>query len=228
MSGGTLGGDELGEPVRILTRLGDAPLMVDAIVTDDWTAAATTYDVRATRVKGAFVVRPHRWFYRDEVIDPDNDQVCVEYGRHRPGDPRQGHFSSEMYERADRPVVNGVDLTGATVINTSRMRSERLTGRNVNVRRPIDEFNATRAPDATTERTAAVVHAIVTHWLTRDPHALVHRITAAGHAVHAQRIEDQRRRDAAEQEAEKARRELAFLDEREAARAVFLTAPAPA
>lgn len=76
------------------------------------------------------------WTAGDEEIDIETDAVTVEYGRHQVGDPKELNYRSEMYRGADRPVVNGVDLVGATVIHTNVMREQRLTGQYVNVRRP--------------------------------------------------------------------------------------------
>lgn len=147
---------------------------------DDLDAGTTTYTITAPRVSGAAVVSANHLY--TDCVDVDTPYVCVEYGHRLAG--RTGRtFGYDDHRRADRLQVNGIRLVGATVINTDTMRRQRLTRWNVSAQRPTGPRTSMSVPDATAERTAAVLHAVVAHWLTRGPITLALRITAARHAA---------------------------------------------
>ena len=206
--------------IRIRTELPDGtPFTVHATATDHWTYGATEYHVRAPRVSGAFTVRPtwNPWTACDDI---DTPHVHVMYGRTSDGRP-----DTFGRERDAAPIVNGVQLHGGAVINTETLREQRLTRRDVSVRRPTGPYTATSAPDATADRTATVVGALLTHWLTRGPVTLAHRITAA--RIHGAEqctayAEDRRR---ANERITEARQALDDLAQREAAAARVMAAP---
>lgn len=145
--------------VRINTRTGQ----IRATFTDDWKTGTTLYEVTGARVSGVFTIRiENRLYYDHGRLDPDTPHVQVGFGR-----PTSKLYERD-YERADRPVVNGVQLCGTPVINTEHMREGRLSRVHMSVRRGHGS-----APDATAERTRAVVEGLLTHWLTRpDAYAL--------------------------------------------------------
>lgn len=207
--------------IQIRTELPDgAPLAVRVRdVVDHWSHGATTYYASASRVSGAFTLRftARPWALCDEI---DTPHVDVMYGRTSDGrdDPFDRH-------RADLPVVNGVRLTGGAIINTETLRERRLTRRDVNVRRSTGPHTTAEAPDATQDRTAAVVSALLTHWLTRGTVTLAHRITAARYRADERRAEYERDRQRQRERIAEARQILADLDERDAAAERIMAAP---
>lgn len=153
---------------------------VHADYSDDLGVGTTTYTITAPRVSGTVVVSAnHRYI---DHVDVDTPYVCAEYGHRLPGRPHRT-FGYHDHRRADRLSVNGIRLVGATVINTDTMRHQRLTRWNVNAQRPSGPHTSTSVPDATADRTAAVLHAVVAHWLTRGPITLALRIVAARQAA---------------------------------------------
>lgn len=197
-------------------------LTVKATFVDDWTTGATTYNVTAPRVTGAFVVSGFAYRRYEHREDPDSPYVQVELGR-RP--PSWSYYYDDCERITDRPVINDVDLIGAPVINTDELRSQRLSGHQVDIRRPTGRHSYTcPAPPATTARAAAVIDALLTHWLTR-PDNLALRLTAARrraedvHADNQQAIGEQLRAIA------EAEQKVAQLRERGREIAVSLATP---
>lgn len=195
---------------------------INAEYVDEWTTGATTYTVTAPHVAGAFVISTHH--LSAETIDPDTPYVCVEFGRRL--HPASSYYSS-YEDRPDRPHVHGVPLTGAPVVDTRKMRAGRLTGATVSVRRRTGLGTSTSAPDATANRTAAVIHGLLAHWLTR-PETLALRLAAA--ALAADRYTSERYADIAHRcdTIATARTELVELEDRAAAAAPLLSVPRPA
>jgi len=137
----------------------------------DWETGVTTYTVTGPRVRGTFQLEhdPRRQVDdpgpgvrgRDVTafteLDVDNPRIRVQYGA---GDAWREE------DREDRPVVNGVHMLGATVVNVDTMRQRRLNRWDVVARRSLGH-GACRAPEATAERVAVVVYALAVHWLGR-------------------------------------------------------------
>lgn len=154
--------------VRINTRVGQ----IRARFTDDWETGETTYEVTGARVRGVFTVALYQYVYREERLQLDVDYVRIGMGR-------QNGRRFDAASREDRPVVNGVRLCGEAVVNTSRMRETPLTRHHMSVNRG---FREVQAPEATAERTAAVVEGLLTHWLTRPDHHVL-RLAATRQAA---------------------------------------------
>lgn len=145
---------------------------IRATYTDDWDTGATTYTVTGPRVSGAYTVtlNPHG---RGAELDPDTPYLMVAYGR---GD----FWMTREEDRPDRPRINGVELVGGAGVDVDQMRSRRLTGWNVPARRRTGPTTTREVPAATQDRNAAVVEAVVTHWVTR-PDSLALRLASIRH-----------------------------------------------
>lgn len=143
---------------------------------DDFEHGATTYEITASRASGVVVVYADLDDPWNEEIDLDDPKVRIEIGRCRPA-WRPGGYESEMqmYERGDRLTINGIALYGRVLMYADDLRSQRPSRINIYGRRDL--------PPATHRRAAAILGAVVTHWLTRDPHALVLRLATARHAA---------------------------------------------
>lgn len=161
----------------------------------DWETGATAYDVTAVRVRGVFTVHLNPIAYKavgdpgygTHYLDPDRPSFMVLYGRSVPG---QRPDWGAPYQRKDRPIVNGVQLVGATGVNPDRLRfpkdpqSPYLGRWYINCRRSADDWGGdTEAPEATAERTALVIDALVRHWMTRPENYALRLATCRFHAA---------------------------------------------
>lgn len=170
------------QPGRIVLEIPDLPkpgdrYRIDARYDDDLTLGATTYELTAPRATGVVVVYADGYLY--EPLDPDADCVHVDSGR--PATYwRPGMFESEResLRRPDRLTVNGIALAGTAVLHTDTLRQRRPDRWSASYRHGRRDL-----PEATARRTAAILGAVVTHWVTRDPATLIMRLAAARHRV---------------------------------------------
>ena len=154
--------------VRINTHAGP----IRAKFVDDWETGTTLYEVSGARVSGVFTVcLENRLYFDDGRLDPDTPHVKVGFGR------PTGKLYERDYERADLPVVNGVQLCGTPGVNAARMREGRLGRSHMSIYRGRGYGSA---PDLTTTRTIQVVEGVLTHWLTR-PENYALRLAAIRH-----------------------------------------------
>ena len=145
---------------------------IQATYTDDWSTGATTYAVTAPQVQGAVVIAA-ALRESDDTLDPDKPAVVIELGRRGPN-----WRSGRDHDRAERPVIDGVDLVGATLINVDKLRFGRLSAYDVCPRRPIDPSHSERVPLPVAERFARLVDALARHWLSRRENQALRLATA--------------------------------------------------
>ena len=148
--------------------------------TTDYATGVTVYRASAPRVAGSFTVVTEHSPY-ESTVDVDTPRVRVVYGR--------GDLHAVYGDRhADRPVINSVQLTGASVVDTTTLRAHRVDGawtpgrrlsdRDVHASRSTGPYTSQSAPQATQRRTAAIIEALLSHWLTR-PDNLALRVACA-------------------------------------------------
>ncbi|GAB2454135.1 ArdC-like ssDNA-binding domain-containing protein [Nocardia tengchongensis] len=162
------------DPSRIPLELGKYADGSATIRTDTATGL-TYYTVTGPRIAGTFTIAPQSALDSDRV-----HMVTIHYGEY---DTRH-HF--DRYHRKDRPIVNGLDLIGGTG-GLAIDQLDRIDGRRVHCRRPTDPQHDTDVPPRTKERTAAVMRAILAHYVTRDDLPALHRAAAAIEAADRQR-----------------------------------------
>jgi hypothetical protein len=151
---------------------GRALMTIAATYGHDWETGFTTYTVAATRVSGTFTLAPNLLRSGVDGIDADTQSVYIGYGHGHPW------MRSQDDLREDRPIVNGIKLVGGAVANLDTMRTRRLTHWDISARRSLGPYQSCSVPQATNQRTATVVHALVAHWATR-PENYALRLTAA-------------------------------------------------
>lgn len=154
-------------PQRTRLSLGEDYGTATATVRTDWTTGRVFYTLRAPRVTGTWTV---------SIQDPaDTDHVARFDVTHGEDD---GHtwYAGYGEDRPDRPVINGVDLIGATSVAVDDL--DALTGWRINCRRPTGRYTSVDAPDRTKQRTAAVLRAILQHLTSRPDLPELHRVAA--------------------------------------------------
>ncbi|WP_067721657.1 ArdC-like ssDNA-binding domain-containing protein [Nocardia yamanashiensis] len=154
------------DPSRILLELGkyaDA----HATIRTDYTTGRTFYTVTGPRASGTFTIVSQNPTESDTV-----QRFSVEYGEgNRP-------HSFDRYHRRDRPVINGIDLVGGSAGFTVD-RIDDIDGTRLHCRRSLGPTHDEDAPPRTKERAAAIVRAILRHYMTRDDLHALHRAAAA-------------------------------------------------
>ncbi|MDM4723345.1 hypothetical protein QTQ03_28485 [Micromonospora sp. WMMA1363] len=126
-----------------------------------------TYRFRAPRAAGTTVIGPE---FRGE----DSPIPTLIYAQ----------FGDDAYndnDRADRPVINGVTITGGIILNPTEYLA-RPDGGYIGLRRSIDRWTNTSAPVATSRYGSAIIRTLLTAWHERpDRDDLIH--AAARHAA---------------------------------------------
>ncbi|GAB4590295.1 hypothetical protein [Nocardia sp. IFM 10818] len=154
------------DPSRIRLGLGkyaDA----HATIRTDYTTGRTFYTVTGPRVSGTFTIVSQNPTENDTV-----QRFSVEYGEEN----RPHSFGG--YHRQDRPVINGIDLVGGSSGFTVD-RIDDIDGTRLHCRRALGPSRDEDAPPRTKERAAAIVRAILRHYMTRDDLHALHRAAAA-------------------------------------------------
>lgn len=108
------------------------------------------YAVAGRRARGVFVVEPY-----PDGLEPVPALIRIQYG--------DGPSYRDV-ERSDRPVVNGVDLVGATVLDPDA--PDAITRWRLNLRRPTSRYTSEDVPEKTAQHATAVIKALVERWCT--------------------------------------------------------------
>jgi hypothetical protein len=116
----------------------------------DHTTGRVRYLVSGRRVAGVFVVEPSN---EPEKAVPT--RICVRYG-----DGPACHHRD--YDRTNRPVVNGIDLVGGTILDPEGAWP--LTRSRLHIRRPTSISTSTSVPDKTGDYVAVIVTALLERW----------------------------------------------------------------
>ncbi|MFJ2087485.1 hypothetical protein ACIOBK_33510 [Micromonospora chokoriensis] len=133
----------------------------------DTDAGRVTYRFRARRVAGTLVIEPE---FRGED-SPIPTLIYVQFGEDAYND----------HDRADRPVINGVTITGGVILNPAEYLA-RPDGGYIGLRRSIDRWTSTSAPTATSRYGSAIIRTLVAAWHARpDREDLIQ--AAARHAA---------------------------------------------
>ncbi|WP_306358745.1 MULTISPECIES: hypothetical protein [unclassified Nocardia] len=134
--------------------------------------ARVYYDVASRRANGTFTV-----VIDDAHLADRPARLGVIYGE---DDGSRGHRFRNEYPKL--PVVNGITIVGATHgINADTVGE--ISGWRINVWEPTGYLNNTRqAPPRTTERVAAIVRALLLHFLARPDLDQLHRASVARQA----------------------------------------------
>ncbi|MFG3423201.1 hypothetical protein [Micromonospora sp. NPDC048063] len=111
-----------------------------------------TYRFRAPRAAGTIVIGPE---FRGED-SPIPTLIYVQFGDDAYNDN----------DRAERPVINGVTITGGVTLNPAEYLA-RPDGSYLGLRRSIDRWTNTSAPTATSRYGSAIIRALVTAWHER-------------------------------------------------------------
>ncbi|MEU3458249.1 hypothetical protein ABZ671_32420 [Micromonospora sp. NPDC006766] len=114
-----------------------------------------TYRFRAPRATGTIVIGPE---FRGED-SPIPTLIYVQFGEDAYND----------HDRADRPVINGVTITGGVILNPAEYLARPDSGY-LGLRRSIDRWTNTSAPTATSRYGAAIIRALVAAWHERPDH----------------------------------------------------------
>lgn len=131
--------------------------------------------VKGARASGTFTISAYRW---GPVAIPTS--VGVWYGR--------GDAAMHQSDRTDRPVVNGVRLTGGTHWpDPERWRCFDPVG-NVNAHTPTSRFTSVLAPDRTQHRAGTIVLALLGHYVQHPLRPALQR--AAGEYAAGRRLRD--------------------------------------
>ncbi|MEV6925507.1 hypothetical protein AB0M46_13555 [Dactylosporangium sp. NPDC051485] len=147
---------------------------VDYQLSHDFTTGTSRYQLAGYRFRGVLIVTP--WFglhpYAWNASSPlrlDTDHLAVILGdgpAERPNLP----VASEVYRhRPDRPVLNGVQLTGATIVSINDAMScgtgpvpRHLL--KLELGREREPHGIHRVPRATADRMAAIIAATARSW----------------------------------------------------------------
>ncbi|WP_433635621.1 hypothetical protein [Nocardia sp. CA-120079] len=115
--------------------------------------AASRYRVHGPRFNGTITV-----LIDDAALSEELRRVYVVYG----ADDGTDRYKYRSKERPDLPVVNGAQICGGTVLALDNVGT--LDGWRINCMR----VRGGSAPAKTADRTAAIVQAILAHYITRD------------------------------------------------------------
>ncbi|WP_280454815.1 hypothetical protein [Nocardia brasiliensis] len=155
------------EPTPIELDLGSGYGLARGSLRTDWETGESYYSLTGTRLSGTWTVSIAA---AADVSSITTVTVCH-------GEDHE-HTRSD-YHRANKPVVNGIEIVGAT------------TGLDITAIASIGPYRITclradgsheDAPDKTRRYTAAVVRGLLTHFTARTDLATLHRVTAVRHA----------------------------------------------
>lgn len=163
-------------PYAAVLELGENYGTARVTVRTDWKTGRTFYDITAPRVTGTVTVTP------GDSIDQIHS-LNVDHGEH----DGRSHFYDWDKPYPKPLTINGVELASGTHgIDPARVAT--LDKRRVHARRP---YRLGQAPEATQERMAAVLRAVLLHFLDRSDLAELRDINARRAAAH--RTRDERR-----------------------------------
>ncbi|WP_280382129.1 hypothetical protein [Nocardia wallacei] len=162
------------EPGSVLLDLG--PLgFARAQLDTDIEHAASRYRVRGPKFTGTVTV-----LIDDAALSQELRRVHVVFG----ADDGTDRYQYRSKERPDLPVVNGVQVCGGTVLALDNV--DNLDGWRINCQR----VRGGSAPGKTADRAAAIVRAILAHYITRDDRPQLWRAAVAIDARKRQRTEN--------------------------------------
>ncbi|MFJ1542381.1 hypothetical protein ACIODS_27965 [Micromonospora chalcea] len=147
-----------------------------AAETTDTDTGRVTYRFRAPRATGTIVIAPE--FRGEDSATPA--AIYVQFGEDAYNDN----------DRAERPVINGVTITGGVILTPAEYL-DRPDGGYLGLRRSVDRWTSTSAPTATSRYGSAIIRTLVAAWHERpDRDDLIQ--AAARHAA-PRRLADLRR-----------------------------------
>ncbi|MBE1580512.1 ArdC family protein [Amycolatopsis roodepoortensis] len=160
---------------KVRLDLGEDYGTATAWVHDQWETGTTVYDVKASRVSGMITVTSSDATQTDLFA-----AAMVAFGDWS----KEDHYRIE--DAPGAPVINGVDVVGRTR-GITRDRAQVITRRTMNIRKPDKWRSTEEAPQKTADRAAAVVRAILRHWLLREDLDTLHAARARFEAPTFQR-----------------------------------------
>ncbi|MFK0250179.1 ArdC-like ssDNA-binding domain-containing protein [Amycolatopsis azurea] len=141
---------------KVRLELGETYGTATAWIHDEWNSGTTVYDVKASRVSGMITVTS------SDATQTDLFHAAkVAFGDWS----KEDHY--RITDAPGAPVINGVDVVGRTS-GITRDRAQVITWRTMNIRKPDKWGSTEEAPQKTADRAAAVVRAILRHWLLRE------------------------------------------------------------